>query len=147
MVQLPAMNTPQFDWCKCKMPRHPQPVPPIFEPEVAARAIVWACRHRRREIYVGTSTMLAIWGNKFIPGLLDRYLGATGFDSQQASEPVSSDRPDNLFKALPGDRGAHGSFGNHSHKQSIQTWITENRLSLAVAGTLLIGATIGSRRN
>jgi short-subunit dehydrogenase len=147
MVQLPAMNTPQFDWCKCKMPRHPQPVPPIFEPEVAARAIVWACRHRRREIYVGASTMLAIWGNKFIPGLLDRYLGATGFDSQQTSKPVSSDRPDNLFEAMPGDHGAHGSFGNHSHKQSIQTWITENRLSLALAGTLLIGAAIGSRRN
>jgi len=147
MVQLPAMNTPQFDWCKCKMPRHPQPVAPIFEPEVAARAIVWASQHPRREMCVGASTVLAIWANKFIPGLVDRYLGATGFDSQQTNEPVRPERPNNLFDPLPGDRGAHGSFGNRSYKRSIQTWITENRLSLAVAGTLLIGATIGGLRN
>src|SRR5581483_10480927 len=98
MVQLPAMNTPQFNWCRSNLPRHPQPVPPIFEPEVAAEAIVRATRERRREWYVGGPTVEAIWANKFFPGLLDRYLGATGYDSQQTSEPVSPDRRDNLFK-------------------------------------------------
>jgi short-subunit dehydrogenase len=146
MVQLPAMNTPQFDWCKNKMPRHPQPVPPIFEPEVAARAIAWASRHPRREICVGAPTVLAIWSNKFVPGLLDRYLGSTGFDSQQTTEPVSSNRPNNLFEALPGDRGAHGSFGSRSYKLSIQSWLNRNRLSVAATIAFLAAATIGFKK-
>ena len=145
MVQLPAMNTPQFDWCKSKMPRHPQPVPPIFEPEVAARAIVWTSQHPKRELYVGMSTVLAIWANKFIPGLLDRYLGATGFDSQQTDERISPDRPNNLFAALPGDHGAHGSFGKRSYQHSLQSWVSANRSLLAAVGMLVAGATIGLR--
>jgi short-subunit dehydrogenase len=147
MVQLPAMNTPQFDWCKSKMPRHPQPVPPIYEPEVAARAIVWASRHPRREVYVGAPTVLAIWGNKLIPGLLDRYLGATGFNSQQTSEAVTDDRPNNLFEALPGDYGAHGSFGSLSYKRSIQSWINRNRLVATIAVAFVVAATIDSFSN
>jgi hypothetical protein len=147
MVQLPAMNTPQFDWCKSKMSRHPQPVPPIFEPEVAEHGVVWASRHRRREICVGAPTVLAVWGNKFIPGLLDRYLGATGFASQQTTEMVSNDRPDNLFEALPGDHGAHGSFGSRSRKRSIQSWVNRNRLAAAVAVAIVIAATIDGFSN
>jgi short-subunit dehydrogenase len=147
MVQLPAMNTPQFDWCKSKMPRHPQPMPPIFQPEVAARAIVWVSRHPRRELCVGLPTALAIWGNKFIPGVLDRRLGTSGFDSQQTNEPVSHDRPDNLFEPLPGDRGAHGSFGDCSYKRSIHSWVNRHRLPIAVVTAAVIAATIDVFRN
>ena|SRR5690242_13675026 len=147
MVLLPAMNTPQFDWCKTKMPRHPQPVPPIYEPEIAARAIVWASHHRRREVSVGMPTILAVWGNKFIPGLLDRYLGASAFASQQTNEPVSSDRPNNLFEPLPGDHGAHGSFGSRSAKRSIQSWVNRHRLTAAAAAACVIAATVDNLRN
>ena len=83
MVQLPAMNTPQFTWCRSKMPNHPQPVPPIFQPEVAAERIVWASHHKRREVFVGAPTVIAIEANKLAPALADLYLGRTGFDSQQ----------------------------------------------------------------
>ena len=98
MVQLPAMNTPQFTWCRSKMPRRPQPVPPIFQPEVAAERIVWASHHQRREVFVGGSTVLAIEANKIAPALADYYLGRTGFDSQQTQEPAAKDRPDNLIR-------------------------------------------------
>src|SRR5436305_1572924 len=93
MVQLPAMNTPQFTWCRSKLPRHPQPVPPIYQPEVAAEMIVWASHHDPREIFVGTPTVVAIEGNKVAHGLADYYLGRTGFDSQQTNQPVSPNRP------------------------------------------------------
>src|SRR5689334_4240500 len=92
MVQMPALNTPQFDWCKTRMPRAPQPVPPIFKPEVAADAIVWAARHPRRELYVGWPSVKAIWANKIAPGLLDRYLARTCYDAQMTDEPVSAER-------------------------------------------------------
>src|SRR3569833_873431 len=108
MVQLPAMNTPQFTWCRSKMPRQPQPVPPIFQPEVAAERIVWASHHNRREVFVGAPSVLAIEANKVAPGIADDYLGDTGFDSQQTPEKVPANRPDNLFEPLPGDFGAHG---------------------------------------
>ncbi|HXT30975.1 MAG TPA: SDR family oxidoreductase, partial [Vicinamibacterales bacterium] len=112
MVQLPAMNTPQFDWVKSRLDRRAQPVPPIFEPEVAAQAIVWASHHARREIYVGGPTAAAIVGNKIAPGLADRYLGRTGVDAQQTAEPENPDRPDNLWSPVDDiqDFGAHGRF-------------------------------------
>jgi len=125
MVQLPAMNTPQFDWVKNRMPRRPQPVPPIYAPEVAADAIVWAARHRRREISVGASTAVAIWGNKFASALGDRYLAKTGYDSQQADEPDDPTRPDNLWAPVAGDHGADGRFGDRATHRSPQTWINE----------------------
>jgi NAD(P)-dependent dehydrogenase (short-subunit alcohol dehydrogenase family) len=137
MVQLPAMNTPQFDWVKSRLPRRPQPVPPIYEPEVAADAIVWAAAHRRREISVGGSTAVAIWGNKFASTLGDRYLARTGFDAQQTDEPADPERPDNLWHPLPGDRGAHGRFAARSWTSSPQTWINER--APAIAGLLLAG--------
>jgi NAD(P)-dependent dehydrogenase (short-subunit alcohol dehydrogenase family) len=145
MVQLPAMNTPQFDWVKSRLPREPQPVPPIYEPEVAARAVVWAATHRRREVSVGGSTAIAIWGNKVAAGLGDRYLAHTGFDSQQTDQPADPDRPNNLWKPLPGDHGAHGRFGDRSWTRSEQTWINEHLAAIAVG--IMAGAALwGTRR-
>ena len=134
MVQLPAMNTPQFTWCRSKMPNHPQPVPPIFQPEVAAERIVWASHHKRREVFVGAPTVIAIEANKLAPALADLYLGRTGFDAQQTSEPVSKDRSDNLFEPLPGDFGAHGVFGEQAHKQAATTWLSQHKGTTALAG-------------
>jgi short-subunit dehydrogenase len=147
MVQLPALNTPQFDWCQTRLPREPQPVPPIFEPEVAARAIVWAAHHRRRELYVGASSAGAIVFNKIVPGLLDRYLGRTGYDSQQTSEPVRRDRPTNLFVPVPGDHGARGRFGNRSHRRSAELWAATHRSWLGAGALLALGGAIAWRRS
>ena len=140
MVQLPAMNTPQFTWCRSKMPRHPQPVPPIFQPEVAAERIVWASHHKRREVFVGVPTVIAIEANKIAPALADYYLGRTGFDSQQTKEEVPKDRPDNLFEPLPGDFGAHGVFGQQAHGQAATTWLAEHKGLSALGGAVALGA-------
>ncbi|HWF86845.1 MAG TPA: SDR family oxidoreductase [Vicinamibacterales bacterium] len=144
MVQLPAMNTPQFDWVKSRLPREPQPVPPIYEPEVAAKAIVWAASHRRRELSVGGPTVAAIWGNKIASGLFDRYLAKTGYDSQQTDTPADPDRPDNLWAPLHGDHGARGRFSGRSTKSSPQTWANEHvaiALGLAVGGAAMMWST------
>ena len=110
MVQMPALNTPQFNWGRNKLPMRPQPVPPIYQPEVAADAIVFASSARLREVWVGGSTFKAILANKMAPWLLDRYLANFGYDLQMSSEPALKDTPDNLFKPLEGDFGAHGRF-------------------------------------
>jgi NAD(P)-dependent dehydrogenase (short-subunit alcohol dehydrogenase family) len=138
IVELPGLNTPQFSWGRTKMPREPQPVPPIFQPEVAADAIVWASRHPRRELYVGWPTVEAIVGNKIAPGLADRYLARTGYDSQQIDEPVPPDRPDNLFEPVPGDFAAHGRFDSRAKPRSVQLWLTKHRRWL-FAGALAAG--------
>ncbi|MER6592810.1 SDR family oxidoreductase, partial [Micromonospora purpureochromogenes] len=142
MVHLPAVNTPQFDWLLSRLPRHAEPVPPIYEPEVAARAIVGAAyRPRRREYWVGTSTALTILGNRVVPGLLDRYLARTGYKSQQTDRPADHDRPNNLWHPLDGpgghDYGAHGDFASRAHSRSPQAWLSRHRLAAAVgmAGT------------
>ncbi len=140
MVQLPAMNTPQFTWCRSKMPRQPQPVPPIFQPEVAAERIVWASHHKRREVFVGAPTVLAIEVNKVAPGVADHYLGRTGFDSQQTGEEVPKDRPDNLFEPVPGDFGAHGIFGAQAHDEAATTWIADHKGLTALVGAAALGA-------
>jgi len=134
MVQMPALNTPQFNWCKTRLPRQPQPVPPIFQPEVAAEAIVWASRHNRREIYVGGSTVQAVEGNKVAPGLLDEYLARTCYDGQQTDELIEPNRPNNLFEPVPGDHGAHGIFDKRAEARSFQLWQTTHRGWLAAAG-------------
>lgn len=139
MVQLPAMNTPQFTWCRSKMPHHPQPVPPIFQPEVAAERIVWASHHRRREVFVGAPTVIAIEANKIAPTLADYYLGRTGFDSQQTQELVPPNRPDNLFEPLPGDFGAHGVFDEAAHNQAATTWLAAHKGATALAGATFLG--------
>jgi len=118
MVQMPALNTPQFGWVKSRLKNKAQPVPPIFQPEVGARAIYWAAHHSRREIYAGWPTVEAIVGNKVAPGWLDRYLAKTGFASQQTAEPENPDRPDNLWKPVKGDHGAHGTFDSRAHERS-----------------------------
>jgi len=143
MVQLPAMNTPQFDWVKSRLPRKPQPVPPIYAPEIAADAIVWAASARRREISVGATTVAAIWSNKIASGLLDRYLAKTGYDSQQTEEPADPNRPNNLWNPLPGDHGVCGRFGDRTSQVSPQTWINEHLTLVAAAiggGALIWGA-------
>ena len=134
IVQLPAVNTPQFSWIKTRMPRHPQPVPPIYQPEVIAREVYWTAHHRRREFAVGYPTVQAIIGDKFIPGLLDHYLAWIGYDAQQTREPVPSDRMNNLFTPLPGDFGARGEFSDRAINYSFQSWVNRYRDWLALGG-------------
>lgn len=133
MVQLPAVNTPQFDWCRTSLPRKPQPVPPIFQPEVVARAIYEAAYRREREVTVGGSTLMAIYGNKMAPALADHYLARTGVDSQQSDEPISPDRPANLYAPVPGDWAARGSYGEGAKEISWQAQINGRRGAVAVA--------------
>jgi NAD(P)-dependent dehydrogenase (short-subunit alcohol dehydrogenase family) len=118
-VQLPAVNTPQFTWSRAKLPRRPQPVPPVFQPEVVADAIVYAAEHRRREIWLAWPAIEAIVSDKIAPRLGDRYLAATAFESQQTSEPVRPDRRDSLYAPLPGDHGAHGEFDARAKRFSL----------------------------
>jgi hypothetical protein len=131
---MPALNTPQFGWVKSRLKHKAQPVPPIYEPEVGARAVFWAAHHDRREVYVGGSTVEAIVGNKVAPGILDQYLGRTGVNSQQTSELENPSRPDNLWTAVDArqDHGAHGSFDDRAHHFSYQLWADLNRPSLAL---------------
>ncbi len=142
VVHLPAMNTPQFSWCRTRLPRHPQPVPPIFQPEVAAEAVYFAAHHKRREIFVGGPTVTAIYTQDVAPGLADRYLGRNGYDSQQTSEPVAADRPDNLFEPVAGDYAAHGIFTDKAKNFSYQSWADLHRtpLLMALAGAIGLGA-------
>ena len=142
MVQLPAMNTPQFSWVKSRLPHKPQPVPPIYQPEIAAEAIVYAAHHDRREIQVGLPTVVAIEGNKIAPGMIDQYLARTNYEAQQTDEPVEADRRDNLWSPVPGDHGAHGSFDNRSHSFSPQAWLNTHRTWLLLAG--VTGAVFGA---
>src|SRR6185437_9459934 len=135
MVQLPAMNTPQFEWCRTRLPRHPQPVPPIFEPEIAAEAIYWAAHATRREVCVGDSTIKAIVGNKLAPGLLDRYLAANGYESQQTPDPVSPNRPDNLFEPVAEHHRTRGTFASRAKNSSAQLWATTHRDWLGAAAS------------
>jgi NAD(P)-dependent dehydrogenase (short-subunit alcohol dehydrogenase family) len=140
MVQLPALNTPQFDVVRSTLRHRAQPVPPIYQPEVAARAIVYAADHpERREYWVGATTAATIVANTLVPGLLDRYLGKTGFESQQTEEPEDPNRPDNLWEPVPGDRGAHGRFDDRSHPRSLQWWATTHR-GLAALGAAAAAA-------
>jgi hypothetical protein len=139
VVHLPAMNTPQFSWCRTRLPRYPQPVPPIYQPEVAAKAIYWAAHHKRREIFTGGPTVEAIYGQDVAPGFADWYLGRHGYDSQQASEPVSANRPDNLFEPVPGNYAVHGIFGSEAKNFSAQSWLDLHRLPVSLVGAGLLG--------
>lgn len=139
MVQLPALNTPQFGWVKSRLEYKGQPVPPIYQPEVAARAIVWAAHHRQREVCVGWSTLKTILGNKLIPGLLDHYLAQVGYEGQQTDEPDDPYRPPNLWNPLPGDHGAYGEFGDRLRAWSPQFWATTHRQWIAATGVGLAG--------
>jgi short-subunit dehydrogenase len=146
IVHLPAMNTPQFDQVRSKLPHNPQPVPPIYQPEVAARAIVRAAEHPRREYWVGLPTVGAIVGQRLFPGLLDIYLGRTGFKSQQTAEQADPGRPDNLDEPVPGDLGVHGSFDDRAKARSCQAWASAHRRGVLGAATALAGAAVLNRR-
>jgi short-subunit dehydrogenase len=156
VVQMPAVNTPQFSWVRSRLPRQPQPVPPIYEPEVAARGVIQAADHPgRKQYWVGGSTAATLLAQKFAAPLLDRYLARTGYDSQQTGDRVPAGRPDNLFEPVddpPGtDRGAHGSFDDKAHRHSSQLWLSRNsRRLLAATGAAALGAggilAAGSRR-
>jgi hypothetical protein len=118
MVQLPAVNTPQFDWVLSRLPRRAQPVPPIFQPEVIADAVVHAAEHYRREHWIGWPCIRAIVAQRIMPGVLDRVLARTGFSSQQTDEPARPDAPTNLWDPVTGDWGAHGRFDRQAHDRS-----------------------------
>ncbi|MFD0744791.1 SDR family oxidoreductase [Phytohabitans flavus] len=138
MVQLPAVNTPQFDWVLSRLPRRAQPVPPIYQPEVAADAIVFAADHpQRREFWVGWSTALSILGNRLVPRLMDFYLARTGYGSQQTDAPRDPDRPSNLWRPVDGPdgdvHGAHGSFDDRSRQAGPQVWLSKHRGSVVGA--------------
>jgi len=145
MVQLPALNTPQFGWVKSCLPRKAQPVPPIFQPEVAAEAIYFAAHNPRREFYVGAPSVAAIIANKIAPGLLDHILARTGYDSQQYNGPEDPNRPNNLWQPVLGDHGAHGAFDARARSWSPQLWTSEHRavltlgfLAFAVSGLIAL---------
>jgi len=149
MLQMPALNTPQFDWSKSRMPHRAQPVPPIYEPEVAARAIVYASHHPSREMWIGSPTIKAILGNRLIPGWLDLYLAKTGYTSQQGDEPENRERPDNLWTSLDHERdhGAHGRFDAIAKPYSATFWLRKNRRWLAALGAALGVMLLASGRN
>jgi NAD(P)-dependent dehydrogenase (short-subunit alcohol dehydrogenase family) len=145
VVQMPAVNTPQFSWVRSRLPRHPQPVPPIYQPEVAARGIVYAADHpRRKQYFVGATTAATILANRVAPALLDRYLARTGYDSQQTGEPESS-RPDNLWEPVDeprgNDHGAHGEFDDKSHRRSAQLLMSHH--PAAATATAVVTAAAG----
>jgi NAD(P)-dependent dehydrogenase (short-subunit alcohol dehydrogenase family) len=145
MVQLPALNTPQFEIGRAKMERSPQPVPPIYQPEIAADAIVWASEHRRREIQVAAPTVEVILANKLFPALLDRYLARTGFDSQLTDERLDGEREGNLFAPVPGDHGTRGRFGD-ARERSVLLALAKHRRALAgAAGLAALGAAAARR--
>jgi short-subunit dehydrogenase len=129
MVQMPALNTPQFDWVKSRLPGRAQPVPPVFQPEIAAKAIVYAATHPRREFYVGIPTVEAIVGNKILPGLADRYLASHGYEAQQTKEPEDPDRPHNLWSPVDAaqDHGAHGRFDTIARRGAWQPLLSRHR--------------------
>ncbi|WP_030610856.1 SDR family oxidoreductase [Streptomyces sclerotialus] len=153
VVQLPAVNTPQFSWVLSRLPRRPRPVAPVYQPEVAARGIVHAAEHpRRRQYCVGGSTLATVLANRVVPGLLDRYLARTGHDAQQTDQE-SGRYPDNLWKPVDSadgrDHGAHGSFDDASHGRSAQLWATEHARALiaATAGALAAAGIARRTRN
>jgi short-subunit dehydrogenase len=142
IVDLPAVNTPQFDWAMNKTGRRPQPVPPIYQPEVPARAIYFAATHKRREIWVGWPTVKAILANCIAPGLLDRYLAKAGYTGQLTDEPEPADAPANLFEPVPGPYGAHGRFDARSRTVSWEMFTDRHRTAVFVALALVAGAVL-----
>ena len=158
VVQMPAVNTPQFSWVLSRLPRHPQPVAPIYQPEIAASAVLFAADHpHRKQYWVGASTAATVLGQKFVPALLDRYLAKTGYASQQTGEYVNPDRPNNLWEPRDddqgGDHGAHGVFDHKALRWSPQLWLSQHArpISLTAAaaatGTLAATAALARRRD
>jgi short-subunit dehydrogenase len=145
-VHLPALNTPQFEWCLNKLPKHPRPVPPIYQPEVAAEGIWFGAHRRRREVWVGAPAVATILGNKVAPALLDRYLARTGVQGQQTEEPSPPDRPVDLWEPVAGDHGAHGIFDDMAKPASAQLWVTRHRRAFGLTGAVLVSGAVVLRR-
>lgn len=145
MVQLPGVNTPQFDWIKTNLPMQPKPASAPYQPEVAAEAIHFAAGAGRKEVKLGWPTLQSVWGDRLASPVLDRYLARTAVSGQQTDEPVSSDRRNNLYEPVAGDHGAHGSFDAKAKRRSSQLWLTKNRAPLAI-GASLIGITTAVAR-
>jgi NADP-dependent 3-hydroxy acid dehydrogenase YdfG len=148
LVQMPGLNTPQFGWVRTRLHKHPQPVAPVYQPEVAARAILYAIEHPRRELWVAGPTVYTILGEKLISGVMDRYLAKTNIQGQQANIPIDpATRQDYLFSPVPGDPGAHGIFDDKAHARSAQWWLNTHRPlvagALAAAGA---AAVLAARR-
>lgn len=143
MVQMPALNTPQFSWARNKTGYKPKPVPPIYQPEVAARAIAFAAHARRREIWVGWPSARAILAQRLVPGWLDHYLGRTGYKAQMTGEPADPAAPGNLFAPVPGDFGAHGRFDGQATEYCSQLALTRNRAAIG-AGLAALAAGLGA---
>jgi NAD(P)-dependent dehydrogenase (short-subunit alcohol dehydrogenase family) len=139
LVHLPALNTQQHGWSKSRMPRKAQPVPPIFDPDLAAAAIYHAASHYRREWTLGMITDIVLAGNKLAPGFGDWYMAKTGYESQMTPEPEDPARPHNLWQPLPGDAGANGRFGAQMKRTSFQWWLTRNRFAVGVAAATMLG--------
>lgn len=143
MVQMPALNTPQFGWVRSRLPRKAQPVPPIYQPEVAARMIYHAAHHpERREWYAAWSVVKAIFGNKIAPSYADHYLAKNGYDAQQYDGHADPNRPDNLYGPLPGDHGAHGAFDDRAKSWSAEACAEEHAGVLAAGLALVLGAAV-----
>jgi hypothetical protein len=145
-VELPAVNTPQFSWSRAKLPHAPQPVPPIFQPELIADAIVYAATHRRREFWLAWPAVKAILSEKIAPRLGDRVLAKMGYTAQQTDEPIAPDRPDNLFAPVPRDFGAHGVFDARAKNSSVAWWLSKHRAAIAACGAIALGALLLARR-
>jgi NAD(P)-dependent dehydrogenase (short-subunit alcohol dehydrogenase family) len=144
VVQMPAVNTPQFSWVLSRLPNHPQPVPPIYEPEVAARGVAFAADHPgRKQYWVGASTAATILANKCAAPLLDRYLARIGFGSQQTDEAVEPDRPHNLWEPVDGqgghDHGSHGEFDDKAHHSSPELWVSHHARAMTAVGCAVVG--------
>jgi NAD(P)-dependent dehydrogenase (short-subunit alcohol dehydrogenase family) len=148
IVELPGLNTPQFDHCRTRLPKQPQPVPPIYEPEVAADAIAWAARSGDREVYVAAPTWKTILGERIAPPLVDRYVAKQAWDGQLGDQPVNGERPDNLFAPVEGDPGAHGRFEEGSRRRSPLLWLGKHRRAIgatALAGAGAVAAAVKAR--
>lgn len=145
MVQLPAVNTPQFGWVKSRLPHKAQPVPPIYQPEVIAAAVAWVADHYRRQLFIGASTVIVIQGNKIAPGFGDRYLGKTGYQSQQTAELADPNRPNNLWAPVDEncDYGAHGAFDDKARRTSWQLWANTHRNLLALIASSIVSVVAG----
>ncbi|MBJ6119140.1 SDR family oxidoreductase [Pontibacter sp. BT310] len=144
MVQLPAMNTTQFMFVKTRLPNKPKPMGKIYQPEVAARAIVYAAENERREVYVGYPTVQAIVGDKIAPEIGDWVLAKTGFDGQQTNIPEDPNRPNNLWAPIPGDHGAHGTFDAEATYDSLQLWLSMHKKDILTTAAALGGFLLGS---
>ncbi|HWE89966.1 MAG TPA: short-chain dehydrogenase, partial [Pseudonocardiaceae bacterium] len=151
VVQMPAVDTPQFSWARAKTSHHPQPVPPIYRPELAARAVLFAADHpTRKQYYVGTSTLATVLGNKLCAGLIDRYLARTAYGSQQTADELSEPRLGNLYEPLDGedghDYGMRGRFGARAHARDPQLWFSRHPVLAGTAAASVLAAGGALRR-